>query len=99
MDININISLVKEEITKISEQKKELETILDDIDKKVEILKEQWDSATSEEVYTYYEDFKKFYKDIVTSLESDIDFLNDTVDGYETSNDNSNKEIDNKLTE
>ena len=99
MDINIDLSLVKDEATKISEQKKELETILDEITEKVELLKEEWDSATSEEVYTYFEDFKTFYNDIITYLDNDITFLNDTVSGYETNNDNSNEVIEDKLTE
>ncbi len=99
MDINIDLSLVKEEINKISDQKKELESVLERITNQIEILKENWDSATSEEFYTSIEDFKTFYNDVVTYIDNDINFLNDTVNEYETSNDNSNKEIEEKLAE
>lgn len=97
MSIRLNGALIKEELKNIKKEKKELETIYEEINNEIVVLKDHWDSETSDEVYTNYDDFKEYFQGIINSLEDDIKFLNNAVNDYEIAEYNASRAIEDKL--
>ena len=99
MNIGFNGPQVKEELNKIITENKELESVFESLKKQVTELKDYWDSATSDEVYYHFEDYKNYFQSIIDAFNGDIKFLDDTIKNYETAEYNANKEIDEKIVE
>ena len=99
MNIEFNSALIKEEMNNITKEKKELEKILDNIKGQINNLKDNWDSATSEEVYYHFEDYKEYFQNLIDAFDNDIKFLDNAIKNYEAMDYNANKEIDDKIAE
>ena len=97
MSIGFNGTLLKEEMNKIKKEKKELETLFEEIKSEMTLVKDHWDSETSDEVYYHYDDFKEYFQGIISSLEEDIKFLNNAINDYEIAEYNAKRAIEDKI--
>ena len=86
------------EISTLKSKREELNNILEDLKKNNNNLKEHWESKTSESVFLNFENsfYNEFQKHI-TDLDEDIKFLEETVENYKKNEDQTNKEIDEKI--
>ncbi len=96
--IKIDTEKLKDEINEIEASKKSLIEIFSVIKNDNTILKEMWSSRTSDGVFESFEDFYKFYNNVIDNFDKDIVFLREVVSvGYIENVDNANKQIDEKI--
>lgn len=96
--IKIDTEKLKDEINEIEASKKSLIEIFSVIKNDNTVLKEMWSSRTSDGVFESFEDFYKFYNNVIDNFDKDIVFLREVVSvGYIENVDNANKQIDEKI--
>ena len=93
-----NEEALLKEVEVIKEKREELNNILDELRKNNNILKEHWETQTSDSVFSsfeeaYYAEFEKQIKDI----DEDILFLEETINNYKNNESQTNKEIDENI--
>ena len=96
--IKIDTEKLKNEINEIETSKKSLIEIFGVIKNDNVVLKEMWNSRTSDGVFENFEDFYKYFNDVINNFDKDIAFLREVVSaGYIENVDNANKQIDEKI--
>ena len=97
MSIGVNGDLLKEEANNIKKENKSLGNILDKINNQMTDLKGHWESDTSDEIYSSYDEFKTHFKALVEAFDRDIKLLENAISGYEEFEVKAEKEINDKL--
>ena len=77
--ININSEQLKNEIAQLKSSKKNLESIFNNIKNDTDILKDYWETETSESVFASFEALYKDLEEIKEKYQTDIEFLEKTV--------------------
>lgn len=94
-NINIDTQKLTEEIAKLKSVNKNFEQIFSKVKSDTTLLKEFWDTRTSESVYESFEEFNKAVENVKQTFQKDIEFLENTVNGsYIAQNEGTNKSID-----
>lgn len=87
------------EIIKIKQKRDELNNIYEELKKNNNILKESWETQTSESVFSNFEDlfYTEFEKQI-SDIDEDVHFLEETIKNYKKNENETNKEIDENIS-
>ena len=87
------------EIIKIKQKRDELNNIYEELKKNNNILKESWETQTSESVFSNFKDlfYTEFEKQI-SDIDEDIHFLEETIKNYKKNENETNKEIDENIS-
>lgn len=94
-NINIDTEKLTEQIAKLKTVTKSFEQIFTRVKNDTNLLKEYWDSATSESVFESFEEFYNAVENVKQTFQKDIEFLEKTVNGsYIENNEGTNKLID-----
>ena len=93
----INTNTLIEQLKKLIAERDNLKKILEETEKKTNILKDSWESKTSESVFKNFEDMYKGLKGIIEDLNKDIKFLGESIDSYLEYEEKANKEIDTNI--
>ena len=94
-NINIDTEKLTEQIAKLKTVTKNFEQIFTRVKNDTNLLKEYWDSATSESVFESFEEFYNAVENVKQTFQKDIEFLEKTVNGsYIENNEGTNKLID-----
>lgn len=86
------------QVEKLKKERDLLNDYLEQIEKNTNILKDHWDTKTSESVFYNFEDMYKGFNEFVGNLNSDIEFLEKIIADYKTYELIANKEIDETIT-
>ena len=96
-DLQINTSLLSQEIEKIKTKRDRLNEIYQSLKINNEKLKDNWSSSTSEVVFNNFEDFYSGYEVQLDNLKNDIDFLTNIVKKYEMFENKNSQVIDENI--
>ena len=97
-DINIDTIKIQAQIESLKLVLKRLEQIYTKVKGSTNIVKDYWNTSTSEKVFVDFEDFYSWYEQMRNALQRDVSFLENTVKGsYTENNDRTNKSIDEKF--
>ena len=97
-NIKINTVKLSSEISKLRDTKKTLEELSEIIKKDNNLLKDLWESRTSESVFESFEDFYKKYEAAVKNIDDDIKFLENKVNqSYTEKDEHTSTQIDDKI--
>lgn len=97
-NLNIDSSKLSLEIEKLNEVSRDLEDLLSKLKNENSILRENWETNTSEQVYSEFETFYKVLESIKTTNDNDVSFLQGVVnDSYTQFDSNTNKLVDNNI--
>ena len=88
---------LQEKLEKLKEEKKKLDSIKDEIAKRTNILKDSWESKTSESVFTNFESMYKGFQSLSNNLTNDINFLEKTINDYNEYENKATKEIETNI--
>lgn len=75
-DFNINTEALSNDIEKIKKERKDLIDLLEQLKKNNNVLRDYWETRTSEEIFTNFDGFYKFVESIINELDNDCKFLN-----------------------
>ena len=96
--VSIDTEKLKEQVDIISNSKIRLEEAFGILQKDNKVLKDMWNTKTSEGVFESFEDFYKSVNNIIENLNKDIEFLNNVVSaGYIDNVAKTNEQIDDKI--
>jgi uncharacterized protein YukE len=98
MNLNIDTNALLEEVEKIRAKRERLNEIYTSLKKNNEVLKDNWNSKTSEVVFTNFEDFYTGFQNQLDNLQNDIDFLNALIEKYKEFESKNSQVIDEKIT-
>ena len=97
-NLNIDTSKLSMEIEKLGEVSKNLEELLSKLKNENSILRDNWETNTSEQVYNEFESFYKVLESIKDTNDNDIKFLQNVVNSSYTQFDsNTNKLVDSNV--
>ena len=96
-NLQIDTNLLSQEITKITNKRDRLNEIYNELKRNNEELKNNWNTKTSEIVFSNFELFYTGFEVQLDNLKNDIDFLNVLITKYEEFNNKNSQEIDNKI--
>ena len=100
--MEVNKAELLNTINNLNVKRKELETIYREIEEKCKVLDgtdEVWNSDTQKIVFSYYENIKKRFPDVVLKFQDFSNFLSKTLDNYENYNASVNSDVDTNLEE
>jgi len=95
--LDITIPELKVQLEKLKKEKENLDNILETIKKDTSGLKDDWNTMTSESVFTNFDEMYQGYSDIVVNIEKDIKHIEDVIRKYEEAETAINREIDNQV--
>ena len=90
------VALVKQ-ISELIKERDNLKELLEGIQKKNNILKESWETRTSESVFNNFNDMYKGFQGLIENINSDIKFLEKTIGEYEKYEQEAGKEIEQSI--
>ena len=90
------VALVKQ-VSDLIKERDNLKELLEDIQKKNNLLKESWETRTSESVFNNFQDMYKGFQELINNIDNDIKFLEKTISDYEDYENEANKEIDQNI--
>lgn len=94
-NINIDTEKLNEQIAKLKTVTKNFEQIFSKVKNDTNLLKEYWDTTTSESVFESFEEFYNAVENVKQTFQKDIEFLENTVNSsYIEQNEGTNKLID-----
>ena len=96
-NLKIDTNALSDEVEKIKAKKERLSEIYDELKKNNEVLKDNWNSKTSEVVFNNFEDFYVGYQEQLNNLQNDINFLNTIIAKYKEFESSNNKTIDENI--
>lgn len=96
--IDIDTVKLSEQVNIIKDSKVRLEELFGVLKNDNNILKEMWETRTSEGVFDSFEEFYKDVKKIINNLNKDVEFLEKVVNsGYIENVAKTNEQIDNNI--
>lgn len=96
-NMKINTEVLSQEKEKLEKAREKMNTILTDLKKETNELKNHWETNTSESVFNNFEEFCEYYQTNLDNLQNDINFIQTTIDNYTNYEEKTNKEIDEKI--
>ena len=96
-NLKIDTNALSQEVDKIKAKRERLYEIYTELKKNNEALKDNWNSKTSEVVFTNFEDFYVGFQNQLTNLQNDIDFLNALIEKYKEFENTNDKVIDENI--
>ena len=96
-NLKIDTNALLEEVEKIKAKRKRLEEIYNALKKNNEELKNNWNSKTSDVVFSNFESFYNGYQEQLNNFQNDIDFLNTVIDKYKEFEDKNIQVTDEKI--
>ena len=80
-NINIDTEKLTEQLAKLKTVTKSFEQIFNRVKNDTNLLKEYWDSATSESVFESFEEFYNAVDNVKQTFQKVIEFIEKTVNG------------------
>ena len=96
-NLKIDTNALSQEVDKIKAKRERLYEIYTELKKNNEALKDNWNSKTSEVVFTNFEDFYVGFQNQLTNLQNDINFLNALIEKYKEFENTNDKVIDENI--
>lgn len=96
--VKVDTVALTQQVSSLVKERDNLARILEDIKKKNNILKESWETRTSESVFTNFNDMYVGFQQLIDNLNADIKFLNNTISKYNEYEEQANNEIDKNIT-
>ena len=93
----INTEELLTQLETIKNSKLKLSDLLQKIKDETNELKECWESDTSDTVYNNFDQFYEYYKIELDNFEHDIKFLETAINSYQQYEEQTNKDIDEKV--
>ena len=78
-DFNINTEALSGDIEKIKKERENLINFLEGLKKNNNILRDYWETRTSEEVFENFNGFYKYVEEIINDLDNDCKFLSSEI--------------------
>lgn len=78
-DFNINTEALSGDIEKIKKERENLINFLEGLKKNNNILRDYWETRTSEEVFENFSGFYKYVEEIINDLDNDCKFLSSEI--------------------
>ncbi len=97
-NIGIDTNALNQQITNLKKERDNLNTILENIKKSNEVLRDSWDSKTSESVFNNFKDMYVGYQELMDDLNKDITFLEGVVDDFKSNEEQTNKKIEAEIS-
>lgn len=96
--IKIDTIKLSSEISKLKDAKKTLDELFGIIKKDNQLLRELWETRTSQKVFDSFEDFYKNLETSINNLNHDIEFLENKVNSnYEEKDDHTDYLVDERI--
>lgn len=96
-EARIDTEALSQQIDRIVAKKEELKEILNNIKKENNIMRDYWETKTSESVFNNFEDMYIGLQEQIDNLNKDIEFLRSSIENYKQQEQKANKEIDEKI--
>lgn len=97
-NLSIDSSKLTVEIEKLRKVSSDLEELLNKLKRENSILRDNWETRTSEQVYNDFEEFYKSLESIKITNDNDANFLQNVVNrGYTQLEEDTNKLVDNNI--
>lgn len=94
-NISINTEELKKDLNVIKNENDKLDGILNSLNNETNYLKDFFQTNTSDELYSSFDEFKKRFEETITFLNNDISFLDKVVStNYSEFESSSNTKID-----
>ena len=97
-NIGIDTNSLSQQITNLKKERNNLNTILENIKKSNEVLRESWDTKTSESVFNNFKDMYVGYQELIDDLDKDITFLEGVVNDFKSNEEQTNKKIEAEIS-
>ena len=97
IETKIDTEALTVQLNRLIKVRDKLKEMLDNIRKENNILKDHWESKTSNSVFTNFEDFYVGFQGQIENLDSDIAFLESTITNYKNYEAQANKHIDENI--
>lgn len=97
-NIGIDTNALNQQITNLKKERDNLNTILENIKKSNEVLRDSWDSKTSESVFNNFKDMYVGYQELMDDLNKDITFLEGVVADFKSNEEQTNKKIEAEIS-
>ena len=98
--MEINKDELLNTINSLNTKKEELETIYREIEEKCKVLDgtdDVWKSDTQKIIFSYYENIRKEFPDVVLKFQDFSNFLSKTLENYENYDNGVNSDVDTDL--
>lgn len=97
-NIGIDTNALNQQITNLKKERDNLNTILENIKKSNEVLRDSWDSKTSESVFNNFKDMYVGYQELMDDLNKDITFLEGVIADFKSNEEQTNKKIEAEIS-
>ena len=97
-NINIDTEKLNDEISKIEEVNRNFDTLFKKIKDETEVLKDVWDTGTSESVFESFQQLYVALENVKQTFQKDVEFLKNAVSSTYTEEETQiNKLVDEKI--
>lgn len=96
-ETRIDTEKLQEQLNRIIEERDKLNTLLENIKKETDILKDFWETKTSDSVFNNFTEFYTGLQQHIDAINSDIEFLESTIKNYKEYEEKANKQIDENI--